>query len=123
LILGPGNQTTVLNAGEIFQIVSADDEIALATFNGLHFGKVSQTATKLEWISSKVFFRDRLISQICQVGPSWFVVAEYSQPGYFLIDRNTEEQISITDSGPGHNSGCTDLLLLSTRYILACNRF
>jgi hypothetical protein len=76
----------VPNAGEIYQILLASntqiawncEEIALATFSGLHFGRIKLLGLKLEWDSSKVYFRDKLISQVCLIAPDRYLVAEYS---------------------------------------------
>ena len=89
------NVVQVANTGEIYQILLASsgqvpwncEEIALATFSGLHFGRIKQVGLKLEWDSARVYFRDKLISQVCLIAPDRYLVAEYSQPGYYIIDR------------------------------------
>ena len=59
-------------------------------------------------------------------------MAEYSKPGYWLIDRREEEEkepVKIEDERPEHNSGCTDLILLpqfeETKfpYVISRNKF
>ena len=88
------NEIKVPYAGEIYTIhVPPDDiraEIALATFSGLFFGRFEigpQGRPYQVWVTTKVYFRDKLISQICQIRPNYFLVAEYSKPGYWLVDR------------------------------------
>ena len=74
-------------------------EIALATFSGLIFGRISNLSEGFgrglkqyqSWETTKTYLKDKMISQICQFSPGKFLVAEYSQPGYYIIDRNNTE--------------------------------
>ena len=59
-------------------------------------------------------------------------MAEYSKPGYWLIDRRDEEEkepIKIEDERAEHNSGCTDLKVLPMYdeikfpYVVSRNKF
>ena len=113
------NEIKVPYAGEIYHIhVSKDDkEIALATFSGLFFGKFEigpQGRPYQVWETNKVYFRDKLISKIIPLRPKFYLVAEYSKPGYHLVDRSSEELDPgrIEDRRAEHNSGCTDLVLV-----------
>ena len=134
------NEIKVPYAGEIYTIhVPPDDiraEIALATFSGLFFGKFEigpQGRPYQVWVTTKVYFRDKLISQICQIKPNYFLVAEYSKPGYWLIDKRQPDEdknpVKIEDERAEHNSGCTDLQMLpmfeETKfpYVVSRNKF
>ena len=85
------------------------------------------------WVTTKVYFREKLISQVCQLKPNYFLVAEYSRPGYWLIDRRQPEEdkppVKIEDERAEHNSGCTDLQILpmyeETKfpYVVSRNKF
>ena len=58
-------------------------------------------------------------------------MAEFSQPGYWIVDRGTQgnAQEKIVDERPDHNSGCTDLVLSPNfnlkefPYVFVRNRF
>jgi hypothetical protein len=86
------NSIDVAGAGEIYNIVIASkgNEIALASFSGLFFGRINVIGDgiKQEWETNKLYFRDKLISQVCQITDGKYLVAEYSQPGYYIIDRH-----------------------------------
>ena len=70
---------------------------------------------------------------MCQLKPNYFLVAEYSRPGYWLIDRRQPEEdkppVKIEDERAEHNSGCTDLQILpmyeETKfpYVVSRNKF
>lgn len=123
-------------AGEIYSIHVNQEthEIGLATFSGLFFGKLEigpQGRPYQVWVTNKVFFRDKLISQLCEIKPSFFIVAEYSKTGYWLVDRNVEdlEPRKIEDGRAEHNSGCTNLQLIPMYdevkfpYVVSRNKF
>ena len=65
-------------------------------------------------MQNKLYFRDKLISQLCQIRPGYFLAAEYSKTGYWLLDRNEAEAApsKIEDTRTDHNAGCTDLQLM-----------
>ena len=95
-----GNKIKVPQAGEIYDMAVVElpqkpglnPLIALATFSGLIFGRVSSLmidgafGRQYCWETEKVFMKDKMISQICQYSPGEFLIAEYSQPGYHIID-------------------------------------
>lgn len=101
---GIDNGVYVPGAGEIYQILGGSrnmpwktNEIVLASYAGLYFGRFKTMGIKMEWESTKIYLRDKLISQVCQISPERYLVAEYSQPGYYIIDRNevkSEESLS-----------------------------
>ncbi len=52
-----------------------------------------------------------MISTICQYDVGKYCVADYSQPGYFLLDIKTGSTKPIIDvRKSGHYTGCTSLL-------------
>lgn len=52
-----------------------------------------------------------MVSQVLEVKPKLFMVADYSKPGYWLIDtaNDSKPPVQIIDTRDEHNSGCTDL--------------
>ena len=57
-------------------------------------------------------FKDKMISQICELRPGHLLVAEYSKIGYWIVDRTDEEaeMIKIEDTRTDYNSGCVNLI-------------
>lgn len=113
------NEIKVPYAGEIYCIKVNEEshEIALGTFSGLLFGKLEigpQGRPYLVWQPSKTYFKDKLISHLCQIRPGFFLVAEYSKTGYWLVDRNEPDLDPgiVEDLRQDHNSGCTNLELV-----------
>ena len=105
--------------GVIYSMIVSKErhEIALATFSGLVFGRIdgNSDGSGQRWVTSKVYFKDKVISQLCQFNPGQFLVAEFSQPGYYVIDRHeigATQPLKIQDTRVDHNSGCTDLQLI-----------
>ena len=98
------NQLMIPQAGEVYDITVVDlpvpanksPEIALATFGGLIFGRISNLSDGFafgryqRWETTKEYLKTKMISQICQFGPGKFLVAEYSQPGYYIIERTDD---------------------------------
>jgi len=86
------NAITGPSSGIIYNIAVSKErhEIALATFSGLVFGRIDgkNDGSDQRWVTSKVYFKDKVISQVCQFNPGQFLVAEFSQPGYYVIDRH-----------------------------------
>ena len=73
-----------------------------------------------------------MISQIAEIRTGVFLVAEYSKPGYWIVDRNAAEgsdPIKIEDTRTDFNSGCTNLQKIpmyeDTRlpYFISRNKF
>ena len=86
----------------------------MATFSGLFLGRFEigpQGRPYQVWQTNKVYFKDKLISQLCEIRTGFFLVAEYSKTGYWLLDRSEEELApgKIEDLRTDHNSGCTGL--------------
>jgi hypothetical protein len=130
-----------LAEGEIYDIIECSDsdgELGLATFSGLIFGKIGQT---YEFETSKIYLKDKVISQVHQISPDQYMCAEYSHAGFWLIDRQvlpTEEELKtnkpfglskLEDTREGHNSNCTDMRLVpmfdlkTFPYVIARSRF
>ena len=113
------NEIKVPYANEIYciRVNNSTQEIALATFSGLFFGRFEvgpQGRPYYVWVQEKVYFRDKLISHLCQIRPGFFLVAEYSKTGYWLVDRNEPDKDpeKVEDLRPEHNSGCTNLEMM-----------
>ncbi len=82
-------------AGEIYSITVSNDEICLATFSGLFFGRFEvgpHGRPSSVWHQSKIYLRAKTVPQILEHNTKIFLVAEYSQPGYWLVDRNQGEE-------------------------------
>lgn len=79
----------VPHSGQIFKLlVTYENEICAATYSGLFFGSiVTKNRLQLEWETKIVYFKEKFISEVCQIGPSRFVVANYSVPEYFIVNR------------------------------------
>ena len=144
-----GNKIKVPQAGEIYDMsvvqlpreAGQNAEVALATFSGLIFGRVSNTmidgafGRQYCWETSKVYLKDKMISQLCQYERGQFLVAEYSQPGYHLVDRSdtnadsAKQPFKILDKRNEHISGCTNLVKIPLwdkekfPYVLSRNRY
>jgi len=89
------NEIKVAFAGEIYSITLSTDEICLATFSGIFFGRFEvgpQGRPFQVWQQSKIYLRDKTVSQILEIKPKLFLVAEYSKPGYWLVNRNEGEE-------------------------------
>lgn len=111
------NEIKVPYAGEIYcmHVSETTREIALATFSGLYIGhfEIGPTGRPHQvWVQNKVMFKDKMISQICELRPGHLLVAEYSKIGYWIVDRTDEEaeMIKIEDTRTDYNSGCVNLI-------------
>jgi len=96
---------------EIYQIIETwEGELALCSFTGLVFGMING---KSEFETSHVYFADRVISQIIQTAPGNFLAAEYSKPGYLVVDRHAsaanQTSSQILDKRDAHICCCTDM--------------
>ena len=82
----------------------------LATYCGLYIGSIKQKETDYCWSLSKVYFRDNLISHFYEIQKDQLMVADYSKPGYTIVDLKNCTTYTIEDtSESGHNSGCTSI--------------
>ena len=144
------NHIKIPHAGQIYSIAidmlpvqpgEANPEIALATFTGLYFGTISEPniegafGRKKTWTTTQVFLKEKMISQICQFSPGKYLIAEYSKPGYYILDRQASkedpkyEPTKLLDRRTEHNNGCTNLVKFplydpnKMPYILSRNRY
>ena len=88
--------------GEIYDIAIGTEEIALATFNGVIFGRIEGIDGKAEslpsrWTTTQVYAPGKLISQVIYCENHTYVYGEYSVPGLTLINQVSGASMKIED--------------------------